>query len=134
MSIFGNDTVTSNSATASNAIAFNPVITALTGYGAASPYLSGSVTSNPTSSSDARGGTDSLSASLPMFGGYGSTGAGTAVRGRTDASQAYGGAGMGTDTGVALKTNSQTMMWLMLGGGLFMVMMMGNGGGRGRHR
>lgn len=132
MSIFGNDTQTSVSSTASNAIAFNPVITALTGYGAASPYLTGSVTSSPSSTSDARGGTDSLSASLPAFGGYGSQGL-SGVAGRIDTSQAYGAAGMGS--GVAIKTNSQTMMWLLLGGGIFMVLMMGGGGGgRGRHR
>lgn len=129
MSLFGNDTLTSTSNTASNAIAFNPVITALTGYGAASPSLGGSVTSNPSSSADARGATDT--ATVPFLNG--ATGGYGGVPGRIDTSQAYGTAGLG-GSGVAIKTNSQTMMWLLLGGGIFMVLMMGGGGGRGHHR
>lgn len=130
MAIAGNDIVVSNSSQSVNSLTFNPVISAITGYGAASPTVTAPITANPSLTSDARGG----SSSLGLGGGLGGLlGSGAGTAGRIDTSQAYGTAGLGT-SGVAIKTNSQTMMWLLLGGGIFMVLMMGQGGGRGHRR
>lgn len=131
MSILGSDVQSSLSNIANNTISFNPIISAITGTGSTAPTVTAPVTASPTSAADARGGTDT--ASLPFLNGA-SSGSGL-PSGRIDTSQAYGGAGLGaTGNGVSLgvKTNSQTMLWMMLIGGFGLVMLMPMGGGRHR--
>ncbi|MGE5476170.1 MAG: hypothetical protein ACM3Q1_05915 [Bacteroidales bacterium] len=132
----GGGTRVSNTATstANNNIAFNPVIQAITGMGnPSSPTISAptSTSITPSSTANSSGSDSSGSGMGGLLGSYYPT------AGRIDTSQAYPGAGLGAD-GVALgvKTNSQTMMWLMLIGGFGLVLLLpslGGSGGRG-HR
>lgn len=136
MAIAGNDIQISNTSQAVNSLTFNPIISAITGYGAASPTVTAPITASPSTTTDLRGGTDSLSL-MGSGGGLGGLfGGGSSMAGRIDTAQAYPVAGMGgsNSSGVSLKTNSQTMMWLMLAGGFGLVLMMGTGSGGSRRR
>jgi hypothetical protein len=118
MAIAGNDIQISNVAANTNQISFNPVITALTGYGYTTPSITAPLTQTTPITASPSDGNDSL------WGGLGGLGGG----GRIDAAQAYPGAGLvgaGVGSGIALKTNSQTMVWLLLAGA-FAFLLMGN--------
>lgn len=109
---------TSTSSSAINTITFNPVVTALTGMGnPVSPSISASpsTTASPSDSSNASGG----GSTSPL----GALGLGTGL------TTGYTGLpGVATSAispnGVAVATNSQTMMWLILGGGIALMLLM----------
>lgn len=118
-----------STSTANNNIAFNPVIQAITGMGnPSSPAISAptSTSISPTSNANSSG-SDSNSSGLGGLLGS------SFPAGRIDTSQAYPTAGLGGN-GVSLgvKTNSQTMLWMMLFGGFAIVLLMPSLGGGGR--
>ena len=122
---------TNSTATANNNIAFNPVIQAITGMGnPSSPSISAptSTSISPSSTANSSGSDTSGSGLGSLLGSYYPT------AGRIDASQAYPTAGLTGTGGVSLgvKTNAQTMMWLMLIGGFGLVLLMPSLGGGGR--
>lgn len=127
----------SSTSTANNNIAFNPVIQAITGMGnPSSPSISAptSTSISPSASSNASG-SDS-SSSNPLAGLLGGTTA-YPYGGRIDTSQLYPGAGTGTGAdGVALgvKTNSQTMLWVILAGGIGALILLSGGNRSGGRR
>jgi len=131
MAIAGNDIAISSNGTATNNLSFNPIITALTGWGTSTPNVTAPNTVTPTVTSDPYTGNDTFglaSASRsPLT---------TSTAGMSAAQLAALGysTGTGTGTGVSLQTNSQTMMWLMLIGGFGLVMLMGPAGGGGGRR
>lgn len=124
MAIAGNDIAISNTSSAVNQITFNPIITALTGTGAVTPnvYTPQTLT-NPVTSNANEAGTDSL---------WGGLGGGTTPR--TTTPQGAIGAGQTlpyTDpNAIAVKTNPQTMIWVLVFGGMAFVLMSGGGGRR----
>jgi hypothetical protein len=125
MAILGGDSSSSSSSSASNQISFNPIITALTGTGTTNPTVTAPQTLTPTVSSNASDGADTATWSPNSLqraaGTQGAIGAGQTIPSYT------------TDpSGVSLgvKTNSQTMIWVLLFGGFAMVLLMGGGGGR----
>ncbi len=128
MAIAGNDIRIANNSQATNTIDFNPVISALTGTGGLNPSVTAPQTSNPSGTASSAGnGTDSLMGGLGAGGGImpGVLQPGTAL----PYAGLYGNGLTGVaPNGVALQTNSQTMMWLLLAGGMALVMLMGGGG------
>ncbi|WP_082915089.1 hypothetical protein [Paramagnetospirillum marisnigri] len=131
MAILGGDSVSSSSSLATNQISFNPIITALTGTGAASPYVDAPQTMVPTSTSTA---TQSNPASLqvPLPGSMGSLGGTTTPRSAIGAGQ-YVPTSDPNGVKLGVTTNPQTMIWMLLFGGFALIMLTGGGGG-GRRR
>ncbi|BAE51211.1 hypothetical protein [Paramagnetospirillum magneticum] len=127
MAILGGDSSSSSSSVASNQISFNPIITALTGTGSTTPTVTAPQSLTPTSSALAYDGADSLSLPTSLLGG----GAGQATRGAIGAGQTI--PGVTTDPNavqLGVKTNPQTMIWVLLFGGFALVMLTGGGGRR----
>ncbi|ARJ65480.1 hypothetical protein WV31_07350 [Magnetospirillum sp. ME-1] len=128
MAILGGDSSSSSSSIASNQISFNPIITALTGTGSTTPTVTAPQSLTPTSTANAYDGADSLS--LPTsLGGLGSLG--RSAQGAIGAGQTI--PGVTTDPNavqLGVKTNPQTMIWVLLFGGFALVMLTGGGGRR----
>lgn len=126
MAIAGNDISIANTASAVNQITFNPIITALTGTGAVNPTVTTPQTlTNPTTAST------SMPESNSLWGGLG--------LGSTTKPQALIGAGqpvpgVSNPNAIGVTATPNTMIWILLFGGMGMVLLMGGGhhGGR-RH-
>lgn len=129
MAILGGDSSSSSSSVASNQISFNPIITALTGTGSTTPTVTAPQSLTPTSSALAYDGADSLSLPTSLGGLGGLLGSGKATQGAIGAGQTI--PGVVTDpNAISVKTNPQTMVWVLLFGGAALIMLTGGGGGR----
>ncbi len=114
---------TSTSSSAINTITFNPVVSAVTGMGnPVSPSISASpsTSASPSDASNASGGS-----SASPLGGLGLGGLlGTGVTNPYTGLPGVATSALGGTNGVAVATNSQTMMWLILGGGIALMLLM----------
>lgn len=126
MAFLGGDSTSSSSSLATNQISFNPIISALTGTGAANPYVYDPQTMTPTASSTATEANPS-SASLWGSGGLLPT---TTPRTAIGAGQTVPGYTTTDPNAISVKTNSQTMIWVLMFGGMAMILLMGGGGRR----
>lgn len=131
MAILGGDSVSSSNSQATNQISFNPIISALTGTGADNPSVYGPQTLTPTATSTA---TQSNPATASLYGGGGLGGllgtSTTPARTGIGAGQVVPGYATTDPNAISVKTNANTMIWVLMFGGMAMILMMGGGGRR----